>query len=79
MRDRERLPVLPAASWSSVDVAAGTVTIAHGAVDSLKWPPMTMTFKAPDIDLSAFKQGDQVAFEFSAEGMDGTISSITRN
>jgi len=37
-----------------------------------------MTFKAPDVDLSAIKQGDQVSFEFTSVGMDGTITSITR-
>lgn len=62
----------------SVDAAAKTVTIAHGAVQSLEWPAMTMTFKAPDVDLSAIKQGDQVSFEFTSVGMDGTVTSITR-
>lgn len=62
----------------SVDAAAKTVTIAHGAVESLEWPAMTMTFQAPDSDLSALKQGDKVSFEFTSVGMDGTITSITR-
>ena len=61
----------------SVDAAAKTVTIAHGAVESLEWPAMTMTFQAPDSDLSALKQGDKVSFEFTSVGMDGTITSIT--
>ncbi|HEY5612202.1 MAG TPA: copper-binding protein [Lysobacter sp.] len=62
----------------SVDAAAKTVTIAHEAVESLKWPAMTMTFQAPDIDLSTIKAGDKVSFEVTAVGMDGTITSITR-
>lgn len=62
----------------SLDVAAGTITIAHGAVDALKWPAMTMTFQAPDTDLGSIKQGDHVAFEFSSTGMNGTITKITR-
>ena len=49
-----RLPVadMPAAvafasgKVEAVDATAGTVTIAHGPVDALKWPAMTMTFKA---------------------------------
>ena len=60
-----------------VDPAAKTITIAHGAVESLKWPAMTMTFKAGDVDLSSIKQGDQVSFEFTSTGMDGTITSLT--
>lgn len=62
----------------SVDASAKTVTIAHEAVESLKWPAMTMTFQAPDIDLSTIKAGDKVSFEVTADGMDGTITSITR-
>lgn len=78
-------PVPSAASKASaagvveaVDLAAKTVTIAHGPVDALKWPAMTMTFKAPDADLSAIKQGDHITFEFTSSGMDGTITTITR-
>lgn len=62
----------------AVDPVAKTVTIEHGSVDALKWPAMTMTFKAPDADLGAIKQGDHVTFEFTSSGMDGTITKITR-
>jgi Cu(I)/Ag(I) efflux system protein CusF len=62
----------------SVDVLAKTVAIAHGPIAAVKWPAMTMTFKAPDADLNALKQGDHVAFEFTSTGMNGTITTITR-
>jgi Cu(I)/Ag(I) efflux system protein CusF len=62
----------------AVDPAAKTVTIAHGPVAALQWPAMTMTFKAPDADLSSLKQGDHVSFEFTSTGMDGRITAITR-
>ena len=62
----------------SMDAAAHTVTIAHGPVEALAWPAMTMTFQAPDVDLAAIKVGDNVAFEFTSTGMDGTIVSITK-
>ncbi|MBS0475245.1 MAG: copper-binding protein [Xanthomonadaceae bacterium] len=62
----------------AVDTTAGTVTIAHGPVEALKWPAMTMTFKAGDIDISGLKSGDQVDFEFTSTGMDGTLTKITR-
>lgn len=62
----------------SIDAAAPAVTIAHGPVDSLGWPAMTMAFKAPGVDLSAVKAGDEVDFEFASTGMDGTITSISK-
>ena len=80
----EPMAAMPAAAASAngvvdaVDPAAKTITISHGPVESLKWPAMTMTFKAPNTDLSAIKPGDQVDFEFTATGMDGTITTITR-
>ncbi|MFS8063347.1 MAG: copper-binding protein [Luteimonas sp.] len=62
----------------AVDIAGKTITIAHGPVDALKWPAMTMTFQAPDADLGSIKPGNHVAFEFSSTGMNGTITMITR-
>ena len=62
----------------AVDPAGKTVTIAHDPVAALQWPAMTMTFNAPDADLSSLKQGDQVSFEFAVTGMEGTITTITR-
>jgi Cu(I)/Ag(I) efflux system protein CusF len=62
----------------SIDAAAKTITIAHGPVDALGWPGMTMAFQAPDADLAALKAGDNVDFEFDSTGMDGTIVSITK-
>lgn len=62
----------------SVDTAAKTVTIATDAVESMEWPAMTMTYQAPDIDLGSIKAGDKVSFGVTAVGMDGTITSITR-
>lgn len=62
----------------AIDVAARTITIAHGPVESLKWPAMTMTFAAPDADLASFKKGDRVAFEFTEHDTKATITRITR-
>jgi Cu(I)/Ag(I) efflux system protein CusF len=62
----------------SIDATAKTVTIAHGPVEALGWPGMTMTFQAPNTELSAIKAGDNVVFEFDSTGMDGTIVSITK-
>jgi Cu(I)/Ag(I) efflux system protein CusF len=62
----------------SVDPEAKTITIAHGPVDALGWPGMTMAFQAPSVDFATIKAGDNVSFEFDSTGMDGTIVSITR-
>jgi len=48
-----------------VDVKAGTASISHGAVPSLKWPAMTMDFKVANSALmNDLKPGATVAFEF---------------
>jgi len=49
----------------SVDAKTGRVSISHGAVASLKWPAMTMEFKAAnDALLKGLKPGSTVTFEF---------------
>jgi Cu(I)/Ag(I) efflux system protein CusF len=62
----------------SLDVSAQSVTIAHDPVEALGWPEMTMTFAAPGVDLSSIKPGDAVSFELTANGMDGTITAISK-
>jgi len=54
----------------SVDVQAGTVKLTHDPIKSLKWPKMTMDFKAHDPALlKDLKPGTQVDFELMK--MDG--------
>ncbi|WP_296447193.1 efflux RND transporter periplasmic adaptor subunit [Rhodoferax sp. UBA5149] len=49
----------------SIDAKAGTVSLSHGPVASLKWPAMTMEFKAAnDALLKDLKPGAKVAVEF---------------
>jgi len=49
----------------SVDTKSGTVSLDHGPVASLKWPAMTMEFKAAnDSLLQGLKPGARVAVEF---------------
>ena len=48
----------------AVDLAGGTVEIEHGAIQSLRWPAMTMEFKAKDKALLAgITRGEAVDFE----------------
>jgi len=55
-----------------------TLTLSHGAIESLKWPPMTMEFKRPAASSvpAKLKAGDPVAIEFYIEP-DG-IPQLTR-
>ncbi|MFA7267707.1 MAG: efflux RND transporter periplasmic adaptor subunit [Sterolibacterium sp.] len=49
----------------AINAKAGTVTIAHGPVDSLKWPGMTMDFTLANSGLLGnLKPGAAVAFTF---------------
>lgn len=59
-----------------IDAVAGTITISHGPVESLKWPAMTMGFKATPEQVASVKPGQEVLFEFNSSGMDATITAI---
>ena len=53
----------------AVDAKAGTVSIAHGPVASLKWPGMTMEFTAANAAiLKQLQPGAAIAFEFVERG-----------
>ena len=60
----------------AMDASAGKITIAHGPVAALKWPAMTMAFKATPEQLASVKVGQKVQFEFTSQGMDAAITSI---
>ena len=60
----------------SVDLAKGTVSIAHGPVATLRWPAMTMAFAAEDAKLlQNLKPGAKVEFEFVQHGSRYVITS----
>lgn len=61
-----------------LDTNAGTMSIAHGPIDTLKWPAMTMEFKAANTALLAnLKPGARVAFEFVERGQgEWVITSV---
>jgi Cu(I)/Ag(I) efflux system periplasmic protein CusF len=61
----------------SVDVAKGTVTLAHGAVTELKWPAMTMPFMVKDKKLfDRLAANKQVEFEFVQQGSDYVVTTV---
>ena len=52
-------------SVDGIDLKAGTLSLNHGPVATLKWPAMTMEFKAANAGLlKGLKPGQAVAFEF---------------
>ena len=60
-----------------VDAKAGTVTLAHDPVKSLKWPAMTMGFQVKDKALlEKLQAGKKVDFEFVQQGRDNVITSV---
>jgi Cu(I)/Ag(I) efflux system protein CusF len=62
---------------TKVDRAAGTVTVDHEPVPSMKWPSMTMAFKAKDkAMLEKAKEGSKVDFSFVQYGKDYVITDI---
>lgn len=61
---------------TAIDEAKGTVTLDHGEIAALKWPPMAMGFEAPADLLKGLKVGDRVAFELDWDGATGRITRI---
>jgi Cu(I)/Ag(I) efflux system periplasmic protein CusF len=60
-----------------VDPKAGTVTLAHDPVKSLKWPAMTMGFTVKDKALlDKLQPGKKVEFEFLQQGKDYVITGV---
>lgn len=60
----------------SVDPAAGTIVIAHGPVEALKWPAMTMGFRATPEQMKSVRPGQKVTFAFHPQGRNYTITRI---
>jgi Cu(I)/Ag(I) efflux system periplasmic protein CusF len=60
-----------------VDAENGTVSIAHGPIQTLGWPAMTMGFKARDKNLlKGIKPEQKVTFAFRQDKGDYVITSI---
>lgn len=80
--DMKEAPSAPAAhaegTVKAIDALGGKVTLAHGPVPALKWPAMTMGFKASAQQLEKLKVGDKVAFDFRMEGSSATIVEIQK-
>ena len=62
----------------AIDTVKHTVTISHGAVPAVRWPPMTMVFSVTQDKLTGLTAGDRVSFSFLIEGGRATIVSIQK-
>lgn len=62
---------------TKIDPDKGKVTIQHGPVADLKWPPMTMAFAVKDkAVLDRLKKDQKVDFEFVRQGKDYVLTSV---
>ncbi len=78
-QDTTQAPVATAdGTIKSIDTTKHTVTISHGAVPSVQWPPMTMAFSVTEDQLTGLSVGDRVSFSFRLEGGKATIVSIKK-
>ncbi len=62
----------------NVNLEKGMVVIAHGPVEALGWPSMTMSFRATPDQLQTLKKGEHLEFDFFSEGMDAIITRIEK-
>lgn len=78
-QESKQTPVASAeGTIKAIDPVKHTVTLAHGAVPAVQWPPMTMAFSVAEDQLAGLKVGDRVSFSFRLEGGKGTIVSIKK-
>ena len=62
---------------TAIDKATGMITLDHGPIDALKWPAMTMEFKAtPATLLDTVKVGDKVTFDLKMIDGTGEVTAI---
>jgi len=78
-QETKQAPVATAdGTIKAIDTTKHTVTIAHGAVPAVQWPPMTMAFSVTEDQLTGLKAGDRVSFSFRLEGSKATIVSLKK-
>lgn len=64
-------------SIKKINSKTGYVMISHGPVNSLGWPPMTMSFKVKDrAMLDKLSVGQKIGFGFIQEGDDYVLTKL---
>ena len=59
-------------------IAGDQVSIAHGPIQGIGWPAMTMTFTAPASMTNGVKAGDEASFSFRQEGSAYKLTSLQK-
>ena len=57
-------------------ISGDKVAIAHGPIEGIGWPAMTMTFSAPSGVMEGVKAGSKVDFSFRQEGSSYVLTSV---
>jgi Cu(I)/Ag(I) efflux system protein CusF len=60
-----------------LDASGGFVVLQHQAIPALKWPAMTMKFKAAPALLKPLKVGQAVTFKLKPVGGSGEVVAIS--
>ena len=61
-------------------IAGDQVTIAHGPVEGIGWPAMTMAFRAESPEMArGVSVGDRVSFAFRQDGGAYALTSISKD
>ena len=62
---------------TAIDPKAATVTIKHGAIPTVGWSAMTMTFKAsPPTLLKGLHVGQKIGFDVKTQGMAAEVTAV---
>jgi Cu(I)/Ag(I) efflux system protein CusF len=62
---------------TALDPKAAKITIKHGAIPSVGWPAMTMTFAAkPPALLKGLEVGQTVGFDTRVQGASADVTAI---
>lgn len=63
---------------TSVDAAAGKITLDHEAIATVGWPAMEMEFSAKSDLLTGIALGDKVDFDLTVTGSAGEVTAIRK-
>lgn len=63
---------------TSIDAAAGKITLDHGAIPAVGWPAMKMGFSAKPELLKGVALGDKVDFDVTVTGSAGEVTAIKK-
>ncbi|MDP9424288.1 MAG: copper-binding protein [Pseudomonadota bacterium] len=69
-----------AGAGSVTAISGDQVTIAHGPIEGIGWPAMTMTFRAGSPEMAkGVRAGDRVSFAFRQDGSAYTLTSLSKD